>query len=216
LHFLQKETLEELWLLPETIFNRKISDHMPPHAADPMRLTDTMGGIHKQVQDTHRTYIMEWHERSTRSRRPSNGVKRGREMSSSVTGKPAYRMKGAMFGLTGMLALAVSVAVSAGCNEQIHRQQVAQRRQSLERTVRRIEDSEARRPDKLERTVAHIADWHERDLQKTGQMPDTIGRAIEEDFQRWERAKPAHQRRAHDLIKAKPESFERTTARMFN
>ena len=133
-------------------------------------------------------------------------------MSSSVTGKRAHCLKGAILSLTGMLALTVSL----GCNEQIHRQQVTQRRQSLERTVQRIEKSEARRPANLERTADQIAGWHERDLEKTGQMPDRIGQAIENDFERWERSKPIHKRRAHDLIKANPDSFERTTARMFN
>lgn len=129
-----------------------------------------------------------------------------------MTGKPARFLGSARVGLAGLAAITCFV----GCNEPLHRRLVQQRRESFARIVQNLEHSEARRPANLERTLAHVSDWHERDVVRTRQMPDRLAEAIDNDFDRWERTAPFHRQRTHDLIKANPDSFAQSAARIFN
>jgi hypothetical protein len=101
-------------------------------------------------------------------------------------------------------------AVLAGCQSPEAQRQIARRHESLRRTANLLVEQEADRPENLDRTFTMLGGMLERDVQRTRRMPQTLGRIVEAEFERWIERQPAYGDAVLRELGGNPESIERT------
>jgi hypothetical protein len=109
-----------------------------------------------------------------------------------------------------ILMLLPALATVVGCADPAHQQQLALRRDNMERTLNLFAEAEARRPGNLARTADVARRQNEEDVQKLHRDLDALGRGIDYEFQRFHDRQPLYQRRIGEELRGKPETIEQT------
>ena len=111
-------------------------------------------------------------------------------------------------------SLAAIAGFLPGCHDPAHQAVVQRRVDGMKNTVSVFENMERRRPQNMADTIDVARDQYRHDVEKSRENPHLVGKAIQNEFDRFEDRQPQYRRDIEELLRGDPDNIKRTLPHM--